>query len=244
MTSRRRKSLWAVLVVVVLALPGLGWIAYMASPTSGKPIERYPSPKAALLLIDLQEDCTGTTATPPFPYKNAAELIAQSNQAIRAAEARKDLVVVVDQEFRGTLGTLWSRLFVGGRLMAGEKGTETDHRLAVSAAARFSKPKGDAFSNPEFGRFLVEHQVDELFIAGVDAQFCVQLTARGALARGYRVNVLRDAIGLMQEDKWADVLSDYEKRGIRVITVADYFLGATAASKVTSNSQTSSSKPF
>jgi nicotinamidase-related amidase len=222
MTSRRKKLLWAALVVVVLALPGLAWIGYMASPTSGKPIERYAAPRTALVLIDLQEDCVGTTATPPFPYKNATELIAQSNRAIQAAEGRRDVIVVVDQEFSGLLGTLWSKLFVGGRLMAGRKGTETDHRLAASAATKFFKPKGDAFSNPKFERFLVEHQVDELYIAGVDAQFCVLLTARGALARGYKVNMLRDAIGLMKEDKRADVLSDYEKRGIKVVTVADY----------------------
>jgi nicotinamidase-related amidase len=222
MASRRKRVLWAVFVVVVLTLPGLGWIGYMASPTSGKHIAKYSSPRRALVLVDLQEDCVGTTATSPFPYKNSVELIAQANRAIRVAEARKDLVVVVDQEFSGLLGTLWSKLFVGGRLLAGQKGTATDRRIVASAAARFNKPKGDAFSNPEFERFLVQHQVAELYVAGVDAEFCVGLTARGALARGYKVNMLKDAIGLMKEDKWAEVLSDYQKRGMNVVTVADY----------------------
>jgi nicotinamidase-related amidase len=221
-TSRKKRILWSILVVIALSLPGLVWIGYMASPTSGQPIHKYSSPRSALVLIDLQEDCTGTTSRPPFPYRNSTVLIAQANRAIQTAETRKDLVVVVDQEFGGLLGTLWSKLFVGGRLAAGEKGTATDHRLATSAAAKFSKPKGDAFSNPDFERFLVEHQVDELYIAGVDAQFCVLLTAQGALARGYKVNMLKDAIGLLKEEKWTEVLSDYERRGMHLVTVADY----------------------
>jgi nicotinamidase/pyrazinamidase len=221
-TLRKKRVLWSILVVIALTLPGLVWIGYMASPTSGQPIAQYDSPRSALVLIDLQEDCTGATSRPPFPYRNSEALIAQANRAIRVAEARRDLVVVADQEFSGLLGTLWSNLFVGGRLMTGEKGTATDHRLAVSAATKFSKPKGDAFSNPDFERFLVEHQVDELYIAGVDAQFCVLLTARGALARGYKVNMLKDAIGLMKEEKWTEVLSDYQRRGMRLVTLADY----------------------
>jgi len=124
-TSRKKRILWSILVVIALSLPGLVWIGYMASPTSGQPIHKYSSPRSALVLIDLQEDCTGTMSRPPFPYRNSTVLIAQANRAIQTAETRK-------------------------------------------------------------------------------------------------VNMLKDAIGLLKEEKWTEVLSDYERRGMHLVTVADY----------------------
>jgi Amidases related to nicotinamidase len=53
---------------------------------------------------------------------------------------------------------------------------------------------GDSFYNPKLDEFLTEQRVNELYLAGLDPEFCVYSTARGALNRGYKVNVITDAI--------------------------------------------------
>jgi nicotinamidase-related amidase len=222
MTLRKKIVVGLTATLATLAVAVLSWVAYMASPTSGTPIGRYDSPRKALVLIDLQEDIMGAAATPPFPYKNAQGLITSANTLVSRAEERGDLVVIADQEFAGLAGTLWSRVFVGGRLLPGRPGTQPDRRLVAPSATLFHKPKGDAFSNPAFERFLIEHRVNELYLAGVDAEFCVLLTARGAVNRGYRVHVVKDAVGLMKEDRWGDVLADYTKAGVHIMSVAEF----------------------
>lgn len=53
--------------------------------------------KKALLVIDIQEDYTGLTAKPPFPYKDSERLIATVNKIIETA-ARKNLIIVYIQQ--------------------------------------------------------------------------------------------------------------------------------------------------
>jgi nicotinamidase-related amidase len=54
-------------------------------------------------------------------------------------------------------------------------------------------------------------------VVGVDAEYCVYQTAKGALNRGYKVMVVKDAIGLLREDKWGKILNKYKDNGISVI---------------------------
>lgn len=214
-----KRKIFIGLGIVILGIIGLMalWIGYMVSPTKGAKIAKYDNPHQALVIVDLQEDATGATATAPFPYKKAEEIITHVNRLIKEAQNRNMAVIVVDQEFSGFLGTMWSKVFVGRRFMKGEPGTKTDSRLLVQTAEKFLKPKGDAFSNPALDQYLVAHQVNELFVVGVDAEYCVYQTAKGALNRGYKVMVVKDAIGLLKEDKWGKILSKYKDNGISVI---------------------------
>jgi nicotinamidase/pyrazinamidase len=205
------------IVVVCVLIAMVMWVGYMASPTKGKTIEIYDTPQKALLVIDLQEDCTGKTAKSPFPYENSEEMIENVNRLVKESMKRDILVVFIDQEFSGFTGTLWSRLFVGGRLIKGQPGTEIDKRIITGSASLFSKPKGDAFSNSDFEEFLVRNHVDELYLTGVDAEYCVYQTAKGALNRGYKVAIVRDAVGLLNTAKWHDILEKYMADGIHVI---------------------------
>jgi len=208
---------WISIVLLPLLILFVLWVGYMASPTKGSKISKYEKPLKALLIVDLQEDCTGPNATPPFPYKNSKELIKNVNRYIIGAEKSNTQVILVGQEFDGLAGTLWSKLFVGGRLMKGLPGTETDKRLNAKKPVKFSKPKGDAFSNPELEKYLAENSVSEVSICGVDAEFCVHLTAKGALNRGLKVNMLMEGIGIMKEQNLEKVTAEYEKEGMNVV---------------------------
>jgi nicotinamidase/pyrazinamidase len=194
----------------------------MASPTKGLAIQKYSSPRKALCIIDLQEDVTGSTATSPFPYKNSSELVTTVNDLIKRAIEKNVFIIILDQEFDGLLGTLWSRLFVGGRLLKGHSGTKTDKRLAVESFPVIYKPKGDGFSNPDLDKYLIKNQINELYLVGADGEFCVLLTAEGARNRGYTVTIMEDALGIMNENKRENIFEKYDKNGINVINSKDY----------------------
>ncbi|MEJ2246288.1 MAG: cysteine hydrolase [Acidobacteriota bacterium] len=201
-------------VLVVCAGVLAGFFILLAGPTKGPKIQEYADPRKALLVIDIQEDFTGKTAKPPFPYKDSNELIESVNRAIEIATVKGFIIVYIRQEFEGFAGKMISRLFGRGTAVKGSPGAEMDQRIFIESDNIFSKPKGDAFSNIEFGKFLVEHQVNELFLTGLDAEFCVRMTARGALNRGYRVNAVTDCIALRAERKWDALMKKYERYGV------------------------------
>ena len=191
-------------------------------PTRGKRIVEYDDPQTALLVIDIQRDFTSPTATPPFPYKEAEELITTLNEMIETARQRNVTVIYLRQEFSGIFGNIFSRIFCKGKGIKGRPGTDFDDRLLIISDHIFTKPKGDAFSNPQFESFLIENQINELYLAGLDAEFCVYHTAKGARNRGYRVNILTDAILLLDEKKWDEVTERYQKKGITLISGQEF----------------------
>ncbi len=86
---KRIKKIWIGITVLVVCAACL-FIAIIIAmgPTQGKKIEAYANPKKALLIIDVQEDYTGTLAKPPFPYKDSGRLIATVNTLIDKAHKR------------------------------------------------------------------------------------------------------------------------------------------------------------
>lgn len=91
-----------------------------------------------------------------------------------------------------------------------------DRRIRVINNNDFEKNRTDAFSNRQFEQLLIDRQVNELYLVGVDAAFCVYYTALGARNRGYRVVVVTDAVA--SRNRMPDVLKRYRNKGIEVIT--------------------------
>ena len=60
---------------------------------------------------------------------------------------------------------------------------------------------------------LAAKTVGELFIAGLDAKFCVKKTVGGALNRGFKVNVVREAIATRHSTPLEEHIKDYETAG-------------------------------
>ena len=71
---------------------------------------------------------------------------------------------------------------------------ELDARPVRADTNEFVKTKSDAFADPRLDAQLAATQAGELFIAGIDAGFCVKKTIHGALNRGYKVKVVREGI--------------------------------------------------
>lgn len=176
-------------------------------PTSGARIEASRRGKA-LILIDLQEDYTGPNAKQS--YQEPERLIAAANRLIEAAHAGGWPVYLA----RVAMPDDWFHtMLTGGTVVAGTKGADFDARLARADTVEIVKTKPDSFTNPLLDAQLDAKQVGELFIAGIDAGFCVKKTILGALGRGYRVNVVTDGVATRHDTPMAEHIKEYETAG-------------------------------
>ena len=197
----------------------------LTQATQGARIAEYQNPQKALLVIDVQEDITGTATLPLSPYKGKAEYIARLNKVIEDANAKNILIIYIKQEFDGLWGKILSWTVFCGSDIKGNPGTKVDKRIAMLSNYKFSKPQGDSFANPKLNEFLTQQRVNELYLVGLDPEFCIYATARGALNRGYKVNVITDAI-LSWRDSiciWTKndnemIFEKYRKEGIKLIS--------------------------
>lgn len=182
----------------------------------------FTNPQKALLVIDIQEDYTGSTATPPFPYKNSESLIQTVNLLIHKAVPKNYLIVYIRQEFAGFAGKLVSKMLLNGRSIEGNPGAEIDHRINIVSENIFPKPMASAFSNPKFEAFLDAHRITELYLTGLDAEFCVHATGKSAVKRGYQVSIIKDAVAMRAEKKWEALLKKYERDGIKLLSSGEF----------------------
>lgn len=207
-------------LAAVIAVPLLGGALMMYRSmfmsTRGKRIADYPNPRKALIILDLQEGYAGTAVRQPVTAPPPHGMLATVNRLIdRAAETGIEVAYI-----RQVFG---NNLFV--RLHGGRRQGRViiDRRIKVINGNDFEKNRTDAFSNRNFEQLLIDRQVNELFLVGVDAAYCVYYTALGALQRGYRVTVVRDAV--MSRKAMTEVLERYRRRGIGVITSDELLRG-------------------
>jgi len=196
----------------------------LTKATQGTRIVEYKNPQKALLVIDVQEDATGTTAF-PLPYKGKAEYIARLNKVIEAANRKNFLIIYIKQEFEGTWGKAMSWAIFGGSDIKGTPGTQVDKRVVILSDHKITKPWGDSFYNPQLDKFLTGQRVNELYLVGLDPEFCIYSTARGALNRGYKVTVItdavlswRDSICLWTKNNNEIIFKKYRQDGIKLIS--------------------------
>lgn len=184
--------------------------------------KKFDNPQKALLVIDIQEDYTGAIAKPPFPYKDSERLITTVNKLIEDASKKDIMVVYIRQEFDGFVGRTISKLFGHSTAIKGSLGTEFDKRINIISNHCFTKSSPDAFNNPKLEVFLNEHQINELYLVGLDAAACVYFTAKGALKRGYSVSIIKDGIVLLAEKKWDSLLEKFKHNGITLISNQEF----------------------
>ena len=66
--------------------------------------------------------------------------------------------------------------------------------LAVVSENLFYKKQPDAFSNQQIIEYLLEKEVDEVEVIGLDGNWCIKYTALGALRNGLKVSIDTSAI--------------------------------------------------
>ena len=204
-------SLYIFLGIILICTAMAGMVMYrsMFVATTGKKILPYDTPHKALLVLDLQEGYGGTNPRQPATAPAAGGLLDTVNRLIVTAAETGMEVVYVRQVFSNNM---FVRMHGGRRV---EK-VIVDRRIVKINTNDFEKSRTDAFSSRDLERFLVEHQVDELYLTGVDAAFCVYYTALGALNRGYKVAVVRDAVASRSDMN--TLIERYKRKGIGIVT--------------------------
>ncbi|WP_369436250.1 cysteine hydrolase family protein [Lysinibacillus fusiformis] len=189
-------------------------LVYLSSATTGVSIAKYDSPKSALLVTDIQNDTLGISE-----YGNTEPLIANINTAIEYANDSEMEIIYVKQEFtRNPLDSLLSN----GMYQAGSDGADLYNELSIQSDNVFSKLRSDAFSSDHFENYLIENEIDTLYIVGADASGCVYKTALGGIKRGYRVFVLGDSLFSVKAGKLNTMLEKYQTKGIEITNIKDF----------------------
>ncbi|ASY64696.1 Isochorismatase [Sinorhizobium sojae CCBAU 05684] len=212
--------LWALAAIAVLAvllvleLRRELKLAYM--PTAGERIDFSQRPNLALIIIDMQEDFTSVGGR--YGWDEAylkARIEAIDIMAIKAKKAEIP-VIAIRHVYRAPLIRLMIRLFGEGRGIPGSSGLGL-MTLPVEPDFDVLKTRSDSFSSPELEGYLAEKQIGTLLLTGLDGSYCVQATANGALNRGYRVEIVEDAVLSRDQADWGKHVAALKGRGAVLI---------------------------
>lgn len=134
--------------------------------------------KSALLIIDIQHAlCTGEWAA--FDIER---VVARINDVAAKARAAGIPVVLIQHEEDE------------GPLQFGTEGWQLDARLKTGPEdIRIRKTATDSFHRTGLEALLQSRGVSNLIVCGLQSEFCVDSTVRGALAHGYPVTLVADA---------------------------------------------------
>jgi len=180
----------------------------------GSIIPECESTKTVLLVMDMQEDFLGEKAKMPIKKEQIPAVTAVVNSLIDEFEKNGQQIIYIKSEF--------PKIALGNRIrhhaaIVGSPGTNIYGKIRISGEIIFSKKKPNAFSNPDFEKYLVDNQVSQLVITGVYADQCVLDTALGALDRKYQVKFVRNGVGSSSEEAVNKACEKVKKRGAEVI---------------------------
>lgn len=212
--KRLKKFLcWFAGSVLLLVLVLFALVYSSTRPSTGTQIDKYPAPRTALLIVDIQEDYTGPQAKKR--YRDADRIVTVSNALLAQAQAKGAVVVYI----KNVIDNPIMSVLTGGINAPGSAGTELDRRvIKVPMAMTFLKRRSDAFSSPELDAYLRENQVDQLLITGLDGAYCVNATAKGALNRGYKVTLFQDGIATESSKSIEELARIWREAGAQVKT--------------------------
>jgi nicotinamidase-related amidase len=147
--------------------------------------------KAALIVIDIQNDYFPGGK---FPLWNAEGALANIEQALAEAQARKIPVILVQHVADAAKGP-------APFFNAGSEGVELHPHIKAAApdAPVVTKSHADAFFETSLEATLRELGVDELLVCGMMTQNCVTHTAISKAAETYQVAILPDCCTTVSE---------------------------------------------
>jgi nicotinamidase-related amidase len=132
---------------------------------------------SALLIIDVQQGlCEGEHCAYESP-----QVIARINKVSEKARAAGAVVIFIQHESKS------------GYLEFGTPAWQLADGLVVAPTdLRIRKATPDSFHRTELADVLKQHTIANLIICGMHTEFCVDTTARRALALGYPVVLVED----------------------------------------------------
>lgn len=167
--------------------------------------------RRALLLLDFQEDFLSPNGRLPVAQQQVKPVLVRTRQAILDAAREGDLVAAIGNEFKKN--DCVTNLFRRNASIAGSPGSRWTSELPLGDIPYFPKWRRSAFANPEFESWLRDHHVDTIALTGLQAKACVAATAKDALARNLRVELISDAIACVSDKSRDRALARLARRG-------------------------------
>lgn len=167
----------------------------------------------ALLVIDVQEDLVGENKHKKYTYKNPELLIKNINNSIEKYKVKGYEIIYVAEVFPSNL---FFKLFAGNAIR-GTEGAKLVEGLNIISNNYYEKIMGNAFTNKELCKFIVQKNIDKVVLCGLDEAFCVSATAKGGLKLSLNVSIIKDSVDTINQKK-ANIQRDkLKKRGVKYI---------------------------
>ena len=144
----------------------------------------------ALLVIDLQEG---------YIEKYPPLLLTRINERIREATIEKEIIVYVKNT---------------KKLRSGRKTNSLAENLKICSGFIICKETASAFSNDDLQGILLQNQVTEIEIVGIDGNSCVANTAIDSMKYGYKTILHCEYIGVQNVDRFAKKKVLLSEKGI------------------------------
>ena len=149
--------------------------------------------KTALLVFELQNDYLWEKRKEKFPY-DTEKLIAAVNAAVGKYQDAGCDIVYLAQIFPDTP----TNHLVFGFCIEQTEGAKLYSGLKIAAAQEgdaplyFEKNVADAFLSKPFAAYAAKQGYDTLLLCGIDENGSIAATAKSALQRGIKVQILKD----------------------------------------------------
>jgi nicotinamidase/pyrazinamidase len=182
--------------------------------SKGKPVENYSEPNYALLVVDIQEATTGDVSQYPYFKENSENLIMNINQVADSFKMLNLPVVYIRSEITNPLLNL-----INSSYAKGHPGAKCDKRLKIVSDLEVVKKVKDSFRNTNLDNILTGNKVNELYIVGLDAAECVNATVEAAQNRGYKVNLIEEAVVSKSKEMTDSMMLSFRNRGVRIISI-------------------------
>lgn len=186
--------------------------------SKGKLINYCEIDHPALLVIDIQEATTGVASLNQFYLDKSEELIKNINKVSSLFNEKKLPNIYIRSEISNPLINL-----LNGSYAKGSIGSKFDKRLNVLSDIEVVKSRNDAFYNTNLDDILSKNKINELYIVGLDAAHCINITTEAAQNRNYKIYLIKEAV-LSESIQMRDsMFVEFEKRGVKILSADNLF---------------------
>ena len=169
----------------------------------------------ALLVIDMLNDFVKPDGALPVP--GAEDIVENINKLIKDFQGNDDLVVFVNDAHE-----VDDPEFMTFPLLC-VKGTPGAHIYPKIIGNRniIEKTTYSAFAETNLDDYLIENQVECIFLCGVATDICLKAAAEGALVRNYHVTIIEDASRGLTKQAHVSALEDMLRLGVDIKMTRD-----------------------
>jgi len=165
--------------------------------------------------LDFQEDFLSHNGRMPVAQHQVKPVLAMARQSMIDAARDGDFVAAIGNEFKRNAH--FTNFLRRGASLEGSPGSRWTSELPLGAVPYFAKWSRSAFVNHEFASWLTENRVGTVALAGLQAKACIAATAKDALARHLRVELISSAIACVSDKSRERALARLSRRGAVII---------------------------